>query len=113
MRREDPHEVPTIPVSPVVCEVGEMENEDFAEIECEEQVREEARPPEVLRDPGAPTAKELEEHNTTHLPFRSWCPHCVAGKAQDRPHKRQKGAQMDKQLPEVVFDYGFFGGEGR
>ena len=111
MRRDHPHEVPTIPVRPVSCEVGEMDNEDFAEIVCEEQVSDEARPPEVLRDPGAPTVKELEEHNITHLPFRSWCPHCVAGKAQDRPHKTKKGAQMDKQLPEVVFDYGFFGGK--
>ena len=111
MRREDPEEVPSNPVRPVECEVGEMENEDFPEIECEEHVSEEAQAPEVLRDPGAPTLREQEEHNTTHLPFRSWCQHCVAGKAQDRPHKTKKGAQMDKQLPEVVFDYGFLGGK--
>ena len=108
MKGVNQSEVPFFPVRPCMCEVGEMDNEDFADIECEEQASEEARLPEVLRDPGAPTAKELEEHNTTHLPFRSWCPHCVAGKAQDRPHKTKKGAQMDKQLPEVVFDYGFF-----
>ena len=100
-------EVPFIPVRPLECEVGEVDNEDFEEIECEESVSEEALPPEVLRDPGAPTKRELEEHNITHLPFRSWCQHCVAGKAQDRPHKMNKSAQMDKQLPEVVFDYGF------
>ena len=51
-----------------------MENEDFEELKFEELESEEARPPEVLRDPGAPTFKEMEEHNTTHLPFRSWCP---------------------------------------
>ena len=104
-------EVPFIPVRPLECEVGEVDNEDFGEIECEESIGEEALPPEVLRDPGAPTKRELEEHNITHLPFRSWCQHCVAGKAQDRPHKMNKSAQMDKQLPEVVFDYGFFGGK--
>ena len=81
-----------------------MENEDFDEIECAEEVSEEARHPEVLRDPGAPTPKEIEEHNATHLPFRSWCPYCVTGKAQDRPHRMRKEEQMEKQVPEIVFD---------
>ena len=55
MKRADPHEVPFIPVRPLECEVGEVDNEDFEDIVCEERVSEEARPPEVLRDPGAPT----------------------------------------------------------
>ena len=64
-------EVPFIPVRPLECEVGEVDNEDFGEIECEEYIGEEALPPEVLRDPCAPTLKEQEEHSITHLPFRS------------------------------------------
>ena len=104
MRGADQREVPSIPVRPLEREVGEVEGEDFEEIECENKESEEARAPEVLRDPGAPTAKEIEEHNTTHLPFRSWCPHCVTGKAQDRPHRMKKEAQMEKQVPEIVFD---------
>ena len=71
-------------------EVGGVEDEDFEQIECEEKESEEARELEVLRDPGAPTPKEVEDHNVTHLPFRSWCPRCVSGKAQDRPHKRSE-----------------------
>ena len=110
MSGDERREVPTIPVRPLYCEVGEMDNEDFDEISCEEKPCEEARPPEVLRDPGAPTQKELEDHSITHLPFRSWCPHCVSGKAQDRPHRMKKEDQMEKQIPEIVFDYGFFGG---
>ena len=70
----------------------------------------EAKPPEVLRDPGAPTPSEIEEHNVTHLPFRSWCPHCVAGKDQDLPHKKREH-QCEKQISEIVFDYRFLGGE--
>ena len=27
-----------------------------------------------------PSQKEVEEHERTHLPFRSWCEHCVKGK---------------------------------
>ena len=47
---------------------------------------------------------------TSHLLFRSWCPHCVAGKAQDRPHKKREN-QGEKQIPENVFDYCFLGGK--
>ena len=88
-------------------EVGGFEDEeDFEKIECDEDdVSGEAKPPEVLRDPGAPTPKEVDEHNVTHLPFRSWCPHCVNGKAQDRHHKKQD--QNEKTIPEIVFDYVF------
>ena len=71
MRRDDHHEVSLLPVRPCELEVGEVENEDFEEIMLEEPESEEARAPEVLRDPGAPTVKEIEEHNVTHLPFRS------------------------------------------
>ena len=26
------------------------------------------------------SAKEVADHNLTHLPYRNWCPHCVTGK---------------------------------
>ena len=42
----------------------------------------------------------------THLPFRSWCPHCVSGKAPDRSHKKRENHD-DKRIPEIVFDYVF------
>ena len=31
--------------------------------------------------PGQPTQTQLEDHRVDHLPYRSWCPECVAGKA--------------------------------
>ena len=111
MSRAEHCEASPLPVRPCEIEVGEMDNEDFEELTFEEVESEEGRQPEVLRDPGAPTSKDIEEHNVTHIPFRSWCPHCVTGKAQDRPHRMKKEAQMDKQVPEIVFDYGFFGGK--
>ena len=48
-------------------DVGGCEDEDFEQIECEEKESEEAREPEVLRDPGTPTPKEVEDHNVTHF----------------------------------------------
>ena len=84
MRRDGQCEVPSTPVRPVELEVGDVESKDFEEIKCEEKESDEARAPEVLRDPGTPTQKEMEEHNITHLPFRSWCPHCIAGRRRTR-----------------------------
>ena len=101
-------EVSLEPVRPIEVEVGDVEDENFEDIECEEE-GEEAREAVVLRDPGSPTPQEVEQHNVTHLPFRSWCSHCVNGKAKDRHHKKRENTN-EKTIPEIVFDYGFLGG---
>ena len=50
------------------------EKEDEEHIMCGQY----AKPPiRVAKDPGAPIEAEIEEHNATHLPHRSWCPICV------------------------------------
>eukprot|EP00973_Karenia_brevis_P093377 12417059-Karenia_brevis.AAC.1 len=33
--------------------------------------------------PRAPTYKEWRAHMLTHLPYRSWCAHCVRGKKKE------------------------------
>ena len=38
------------------------------------------RNPMNKQDPKEPTKVEREEHEKTHLPFRSWCRHCVRGR---------------------------------
>ena len=43
----------------------------------EEAVRARARKTEAV-----PSQREVEEHNWGHGVFRSWCPHCVAGRAE-------------------------------
>ena len=35
----------------------------------------------VVRKGYDPTQKEIDDHMATHLPFRSWCAHCVKGSA--------------------------------
>jgi hypothetical protein len=52
------------------------------ESEDEGQNPREGREAKVMRDPGAPTQSEIYKHNMTHVPFRSWCPACVAGMAK-------------------------------
>ena len=65
---------------------------------------------EKLSDPTlSPSPAEVEEHNTTHMSCRSWCPACVHGKARD---KHQRRDQSERGLPEEVFDCCFLGAEG-
>ena len=79
-----------------------------SELECEE---EEARDPCVLRDPGARSGAEVERHNVTHMPFKSWCPVCVEGKGRDK-HIHEAETQGDREVSEIVLDYCVIGLEG-
>ena len=36
-----------------------------------------SRTTKKMNDPKKPLKEEVEEHAKTHLPFRSWCRHCV------------------------------------
>ena len=62
------------------------------------------------RRQAVPTEAERQEHNKTHLPYRSWCRICVAARCPDRHHLRGPavGGGQDERLPEraeVAFDY--------
>ena len=54
----------------------------------EEESQEETRKPQVAQRPYMPTAAEVEAHLPLHLEFRSWCPHCVAGKGIATQHRK-------------------------
>ena len=53
-------------------------------------------------EPKEPTAVEVARHNLTHMPYRSWCPHCVAARRTNDPHAR---GSADRQKPLLVLDY--------
>ena len=63
-------------------------------------------PVKVAKDPGLPTALELEEHNATHLPHRSWCPVCMKARGREDAHKK---GQIKGEKPIVSMDYKTFG----
>ena len=48
----------------------------------------------IKKGPKLPSAAEIEEHNETHLPFRNWCPTCVAARAKDDAHKERGGGGL-------------------
>ena len=74
--------------------MDEVPDDDF---ECQECVA-----PRILPDPGQPTQKQLDDHRVDHLPFRSWCPECVAGRATGEQHLARKD---QKQITTFSMDY--------
>ena len=57
----------------------------------------------VKRGPQEPTEQEIKEHYVTHVPFRSWCPHCVAAAAKSSPHRHE--AERERSVPSEHVDY--------
>ena len=53
-------------------------------------------------EPPEPTPEMINRHNLTHLPYRSWCPHCVAARRNNAPHTR--GSRV-RQKPLFCSDY--------
>ena len=59
--------------------------------------------------PYKPTRDEVEDHNLTHLPYRSWCRHCIRGRGKETSHQQQDGE--DRTVPEFHMDFCFPGYE--
>ena len=80
-------------------ELAAMETDGENDEEGDDQ---EAQAPRVPRSICTPSLKEIEEHNATHMPYRSWCTSCVAGRGVASPHV---GNSEKKIVNEVGMDY--------
>ena len=82
-----------------------------ADEECEVCLDEEyEEPPALVPKPGArPSPAEVDRHNATHMPFRSWCAFCVAGKAKANAHRMVK--DVSGGVNKVSIDYMFLSDE--
>ena len=81
-------------LAPLPEEEGEEEEESFG-----------SRTAKGRGAPRGPTEKERAEHNLTHLPYRSWCPACVAGREAAIPltaHVRQDGQLLEIDVIDVA-----------
>ena len=58
-----------------------------------------------MRKPGEPTPEERSAHESTHLPFRDCCLHCVSCRASDSGHRLTERAEDEP--PMVQIDYQF------
>ena len=82
---------------------GETDDEDMEDGEMgfdegSAQVR-------YIRDPGQPTAKEHQEHMTTHRPCRSWCKFCLMARGVSAPHRRSDVQDELEGVPHVSMDH--------
>ena len=46
-------------------------------------------------NPGFPVGRRFQEHDLTHIPYRSWCVHCVRGTGRSGAHRRR--ARQDEE----------------
>ena len=83
-----------------MCEEAEKISEDVGV--------EEAARPKPLRSPGNPTKAEIEDHEVTHLRYRSWCSHCVRGTAVDDQHRTQPKEEDQAALPRISVYHSLF-----
>ena len=73
--------------------------EGVVEIEGEDDVE----PLNKASNPRLPSAADVEEHNRTHIPYRSWCKWCVEGRGRGEQHRSSPGSSV----PIVGLDYFF------
>jgi hypothetical protein len=72
------------------------------EIEMEEEFGE--RRVQKLQNPPKPSAEEVDDHNKTHLPRRSWCRLCVRGRGEELPiDEEQRSQKATKCISIIVF----------
>ena len=76
----------------------EGDDEKAQEIDDDEGIEsEEGRKGQAMPTPMTVSRKEREEHELTHLPYRSWCAHCVRGRGRNMPHKHLSGNVIHRQ----------------
>ena len=70
----------------------------------------EVRKHKTARRPLLPTKAEIDDHYPLHLTYRSWCKHCVAGKARSNQHVQSNEEQIRLGVT-LNADYAFMSGE--
>ena len=61
--------------------------------------------PKGLPSPTLPSKKKVDFRNLTHIPYRSWCPFCVAARRKNDAHKSSTGEK--RTVPLLCADYCF------
>ena len=75
--------------------------------DSEGEIESEGVLPRVKDSVDMPSKDEVEKHMVTHIPFRSWCDHCVRGRAVNDHH--QKGKSEESSVPVISLDYAYVG----
>ena len=70
----------------------------------------EAEPPQIRRPLTSPSDAERPRHETSHLPFREWCEHCVRGRGRAMHHFSRQRRGVEESVPVVQLDYTYMKG---
>ena len=70
-----------------------------------EELNADAQQTKPLSIPAKLTPEMIAAHEVTHLPFRSWCSHCVRGRGKSFQHRKAQHDQDDEAHPVVSLDY--------
>ena len=94
-----------LPVRPT----QEEETIDGKKVErLEEEETKEGRKISTKKYVQQPTQAEWDEHTLTHIPFRAWCPCCVAGRKKADAHRivaDDLAEDEDTKIPILAADY--------
>jgi hypothetical protein len=71
--------------------------------DSEEEIETEGTVPRVKASVDMPSKEDVDSHMVTHIPYRSWCDHCVRGRAVNDHH--QKGKSEESSVPVISIDY--------
>ena len=71
-------------------------------LESDDEDNQQAIKARATAAPKQPTQQEVQEHNLTHMPYRSWCPICVQGMGRSTSHLQQTSR---KPIIQVDFAY--------
>ena len=89
--------------APVFADSSELRDGEPADI-VDADGEDVIQPGKPLPEPRIPSKAEVDAHNVTHLPYRSWCPHCVRARRPNSQHRCRSSASQ-RSLPLLVADY--------
>ena len=69
--------------------------------------------PDTLPVPETPSPEVVQRHQLTHLPYASWCRHCVEGRGRDNRHLRRATLpEQQRTTPRLEADFLVLDGDG-
>ena len=85
---------------------------DMVMAAAREAVNQQERSPLAPVSVEVPSEWEQSQHRLTHLPFKSWCPSCLAHRARSDKHERS-GESHSGPVPTISFDFFFTKSDGK
>ena len=75
---------------------AKVDDDEFVDLDSDSGYRVGRGIPEPLE----PSPADVARHKLTHLPYRTWCPHCVAARRANSAHTA--GTSAERSIPLLV-----------